>query len=312
MTTPFKNLIGFALLLAIPFSFTSCDDDDVVIMEPVAPTTIVSVASGDDRFETLVASLSGADLDLVGTLSGTGPFTVFAPTDDAFDLVDLSGFDQATVDQALLYHVLGGEVKAANIQDGTVFQLNGNTVGFEGSEAVLVLTKNTDGVFINGATVIEADIEADNGVIHAIDKVLLPPTVVDLAVALPNATSLVSALGAADASSNYDLVNALSGDGPFTVFAPTNDVFMVDPAATADQIGNILSHHVIRGNIRSSDLEDGVGAIRTTLSGDNVQVTRNGAAVTIIDGQGNTFNVTNADIQGANGVIHTIDGVMMP
>lgn len=310
MTTPLKNLLGFALLLAIPFSFIACDEDDDV-MEPAAPTTIASVASGDDRFETLVGALTNANL--VTTLSDANQqFTVFAPTDDAFARVDLAPFTDEEVKNVLLYHVAGGELKAADIVDGTTFLGNGNTLGPNGTEVTLVVNKSSDGVSVNAASVIDADIDADNGVIHAIDQVLLPPTVVDIAVAFPGTSSLVSALGAADASANYDLVSALSGEGPFTVFAPTNDVFMVDASATADQIGNILSHHVIRGNIRSEDLDDGVGAIRTTLSGDNVQVTRTGNAVTIIDAQGNTFNVTTANVQGANGVIHTIDGVMMP
>jgi len=308
MKTPMKNLLTLALLFAIPFGFVACDDDDV--MEPAAPTTIASVASGDDRFESLVTALTNADL--VTTLSGTGPFTVFAPTDDAFAQVDLSGFSDETVRAVLLYHVLGGEVKAADIAEGTSFIGNGNTLGPDGTEVTLVVNKSADGVSVNNAAVIDADLDADNGVIHAIDKVLLPPTVVDVAVAFPGTSSLVSALGAADASPDYDLVNTLSGAGPFTVFAPTNDVFMVDASATADQIGAILTYHVIPGNVRAADLPDGETLMVTTVNGAMLSVTRNGAAVTLVDGQGNTFNVTTADVQGANGVIHTIDGVMMP
>jgi len=316
MSTPFKNLLGFALLLAIPFSFVACDDDDMMdpVVTPTTPTTIASVASGDDRFESLVTALTNADL--VGALSDTSSaLTVFAPTDDAFAEVDLSPFTSDQVRDVLLYHVYNfttGKLTSTDIADGVTFARNGNTLGPNDSEIITLINKTSAGVFVNGATVIDADIDTDNGVIHAIDKVLLPPTVVDIAVAFPGTSSLVSALGAADASSNYDLVNTLSGTGPFTVFAPTNDVFMVDASATADQIGEILTYHVIPGNVRAADLPDGMTQMVTTVNGAMLSVTRNGSAVTLVDAAGNTFNVTTADVQGANGVIHTIDGVMMP
>lgn len=312
MKTPMKNLLTLALLFAIPFGFVACDDDDV--MEPAAPTTIASVASSDDRFDSLVDALTSAGL--VDALSNpTSSLTVFAPTDDAFAEADLSPFTAAQVSDVLLYHVYNfttGKLTSGNITDGTSFIYSGNTLGPNESDVVAVVNKNTDGVSINNAKVIDADIDTDNGVIHAIDKVLLPPTVVDIAVAFPGTSSLVSALGAADASPDYDLVNTLSGTGPFTVFAPTNDVFMVDASATADQIGAILAYHVIPGNVRAEDLPDGMMQSVTTVNGAALNVIRNGDAVTLTDGQGNTFNVTTANVQGANGVIHTIDGVMMP
>lgn len=312
MTTPFKNLLGFALLLALPLGFVACDDDDV--MDPVtppAPTTIASVASGDDRFETLVSSLAAADL--VTTLSGDGPFTVFAPTDDAFAAIDLAPFTDEQVKNVLLYHVLiGAEVPSANIETGVTTLDIPNTLGFGGNQVASFIVNDANGIRVNRATVIDADIEADNGVIHAIDQVLLPPTVVDLAITLPTTSSLVSALQSADASPDYDLVNTLSGAGPFTVFAPTNDVFMVPGTPTASEIGAVLAYHVIPGNVRAADLPDGMTQMVATVNGAMLSITRNGDAVTLVDGQGNTFNVTAANIQGANGVIHTIDGVMMP
>jgi len=312
MKTPMKNLLTLALLFAIPFGFVACGDDDD--MEPAAPTTIASVASGDDRFDSLVSALT--DANLVGALSDPSTaLTVFAPTDDAFAAADLSPFTPAQVSDVLLYHVYNfstGKLTSSGITDGTSFIYSGNTLGPDGTDVVAVVNKNTDGVFINDAQVIDADIDTDNGVIHAVDKVLLPPTVVDIAIAFPGTSSLVSALQAADASPDYDLVNTLSGAGPFTVFAPTNHVFMVDGSATANQIGGILAYHVIPGNVRAEDLPDGMMQSVTTVNGATLNVIRNGDVVTLTDGQGNTFTVTTANVQGANGVIHTIDGVMIP
>ena len=299
----------FLLVMLLGLGFVACNEDDDT--PPPTPATVAAVVTNDDRFDVLEDQLIAADL--VTTLSGTGQsFTVFAPTDDAFGQVDLSGLTTAQIREILLYHVAGGTITAAGIAEGTSFLTNGNTLGPNDQEVVLLINKSGSSVMINGAMVTDADITAQNGVVHAINQVLLPPTVVDLAVAFPGTSSLVSALQAADASPDYDLVNTLSGDGPFTVFAPTNDVFMVPDGLTASQIGAVLAYHVIPGNVRAADLPDGQSQQVTTVNGATLDVIRNGNTVTLTDGTGATFTVTNADIQGANGVIHTIDGVMMP
>ncbi|MFO7828520.1 MAG: fasciclin domain-containing protein [Bacteroidales bacterium] len=272
------------------------------------PQNIVDIAVADDNFSSLVAALTKADL--VTTLQGDGPFTVFAPTDDAFAalLSDLgaSSLDDLTAEQLtpiLLYHVVSGKVMSTDLADGYVSTLS------SGPDAtnVQLLVDLSDGVTINGSTsVTAADIEASNGVIHVIDKVLLPTTVVDIAINNPNFSILV------DAVVKADLVETLNGEGPFTVFAPTNDAFDalftelgisgIDDLTPEDLVP-ILQYHVVSGNVLSSGLTSGDVA---TLNGDiTIDV---GSEVTI---NGDT-NVILTDVQGSNGVIHVIDKVLLP
>ena len=164
-----------------------------------------------------------------------------------------------------------------------------------------------NGVSINSNTMVTtADIEADNGVIHVVDHVILPPSVVNIAIDNPNFSILVSAVVKAG------LADALSDDGPFTVFAPTNDAFEalfqdlgVSGIAdlTADQLSPILLYHVVQGNVLSTDLLNGEVS---TLSANTVSVDLS-SGVKI-----NDSNVIAADIQGANGVVHVIDKVLIP
>ena len=164
------------------------------------------------------------------------------------------------------------------------------------------------GVYINGSTMVTtADIEADNGVIHVVDKVILPPTVVDVAIANDNFTTLVQAVVKAG------LVETLSGEGPFTVFAPTNDAFdalFTDLGIsglddlTAEQLVPILTYHVVSGNVLSTDLTNGDVA---TLSEGNIVTVDLTSGVMI-----NEAEVVAADVQTANGVVHVIDKVLIP
>ena len=167
------------------------------------------------------------------------------------------------------------------------------------------------GVFINDAQVTTADITADNGVVHVIDAVLLPETepensVVDIIVGSDVHNTLETAVVEAG------LVDALSGEGPFTVFAPTDDAFSVIPTETLDALlvnpealSNILTYHVASGAVASTDLMDGMTI--TTLQGQEVTVTINDMGVFIDDAQ-----VTMADIEASNGIVHVIDAVLMP
>ena len=134
--------------------------------------TIVDVASNTEGFSTLVAAVGAADLG--DTLNSEGPFTVFAPTDDAFAALPPGVLDalllpenKDTLAKILTYHVVPGAVMAADVTDGDVATVEGQTVTLS----------TADGVTVNGATVIQADVVADNGVIHVIDAVILPPDV---------------------------------------------------------------------------------------------------------------------------------------
>ncbi len=281
----------------------------------MAPKTIVDIAIADGRFSTLVAAVQAAGL--VETLQGAGPFTVFAPTDDAFKklpegTVDALLKDLPKLKEILTYHVVAGKVMAADVVKLT----SADTVA-----GMPVTIKVMDGkVYLNETTqVIITDIEASNGVIHVIDSVLLPPeepkadammekkTIVDLAVADGRFTTLVAAVQAAG------LAETLSSEGPFTVFAPTDDAFKKLPAGTVEallkdlpSLKDILLYHVVSGKVMAAD-------VVTLTSADTVL----GKPITISVKDGmvylnETTQVIITDIEASNGVIHVIDSVLLP
>ena len=290
-------LVALLMLSAIPLNVSADEYDDI-------PTN----ASSTGVHDSLVAALSHADL--VTTLQGDGPFTVFAPTDDAFAAagIDLTSFDtdeeNATLADILLYHVYSGAVNAADVTDGmTVAMVNGDDASF---------TVSSDGtVMIGDATVTTADVISSNGVIHVIDTVLMPPAdLVDIpsvAVGTGVHTALVAALTKAD------LVSTLQGDGPFTVFAPTDQAFTdagidLDSFSTDEEIAalaDILTYHVLSGSVLSSDIEDKTTA--TAVNGDSLAFAVSADGVMV-----NDANVVSADVLASNGVVHVIDKVLMP
>lgn len=165
-----------AVAVAIALTLSACGSDAETASETMEQTkdvgTIVDVASANENFSTLVAAVSAAGL--VETLSGTGPFTVFAPTNDAFAALPAGVLDalllpenKETLTKILTYHVVSGKVMAADVTDGDVATVEGSTIKLS----------TMNGVMVNGATVVTADVEATNGVIHAIDAVILPPGV---------------------------------------------------------------------------------------------------------------------------------------
>ena len=286
-------------------------DTAVPPMPTTAPQTIVDIAVADGRFGTLVAAVQAAGL--VDTLKGEGPFTVFAPTDEAFAKLPAGTIEELLkpenkqkLTDILLYHVVSGTVKAADVVKLT--------------EAMTVLDKNVavkvegDKVFINDAQVLITDIQASNGIIHVIDSVLLPPAeekamdIVDLAVADGRFGTLVAAVQAAG------LVDTLKGEGPFTVFAPTDEAFAKLPAGTVEELlkpenkqklTDILLYHVLPGKVAASDVTDGLiadSALGTSLF---FKVDMGKAYV-------NEAQIVTTDIQASNGVIHVIDTVILP
>ncbi len=298
--------LGAALLL---LAACGADAETTPAAEPEAqPTTIVDIAVNDGRFQTLVAALQAAGL--VETLQGEGPFTVFAPTDDAFaklpaGTVDALLKDVPTLTDILLYHVVAGNVKAADVVKlDMAATVQGESVA---------ITVDGDTVRINDAQVIITDIEAANGTIHVIDTVLLPPepaaqlgTIVDIAVGDGRFQTLVAALQAAG------LAATLQGEGPFTVFAPTDDAFAKLPEGTVDALlkdipalTDILLYHVVSGNVSAADVVKLDAA--TTAQGGTVAITVDGDTVRINDAQ-----VVITDIAASNGTIHVIDTVLVP
>ncbi|HEX7863174.1 MAG TPA: fasciclin domain-containing protein, partial [Verrucomicrobiae bacterium] len=260
--------------------------------------TIVDIAAGNSDFSTLVAAVQAAGL--VETLSGPGPFTVFAPNNAAFAKLPAGTVEALLQDtnrlrQILLYHVVPGRVRSTDLSAGKVVTTQG----------AAVTVNLTNGVKVNDSAVIAADIEASNGVIHVIDTVLLPPpNIVEIAAGNSDFSTLVAAVQAAG------LVETLSERGPFTVFAPNNAAFAKLPAGTLEallqdtnRLRKILLYHVVAGSARSTDLS---GEKLITVQGAAANVTlTNGVKV-------NGSTVIAADIEASNGVIHVIDTVLLP
>ena len=260
--------------------------------------------------DSLVAALAHAGL--VETLQGDGPFTVFAPTDAAFEAagIDLSTFDteaeNETLSDILLYHVISGAVDAANVTDGLVATMvNGDNTTF---------TVTNETIMINDANITDRDVAASNGIIHIIDKVLLPPAEEP---ALEDISGVAAGTGVHDslvaALTHAGLVATLQGDGPFTVFAPTDEAFAeagIDLSTFDNDEANatltdILTYHVYAGSVAAADVTDGM--VATMVNGDD-------ATFTVVNGtvMVGGATVTTADVAASNGVIHVIDKVLMP
>ena len=294
-----RNAVVMTLLTsAIMITGTSCsEDEDPIIENPIETVDIVetAIAGNPDEFNTLVQAVVAAGL--VETLKGDGPFTVFAPTDEAFAKlgVDLSMLSKEELTDILLYHVVAGSVRSTDLEDGFVKTAGGYSIQ----------VSTESGAMINSARVIQADIEATNGVIHVIDEVLLPPSedIVEKALSFnpDEFNTLVSAVVQAD------LVSTLQSEGPFTVFAPTDAAFAalgVDLASLSkEDLTNILLYHVVPASVFSSDLSE--GSVQTA-NGSNISVSLMGGVKI------NESNVVIADVQTTNGVIHVIDKVLLP
>jgi len=310
-----KNLsfLGWALLLTLPFLFVACGDDDEDPIPVVDPMNIVEIASGDAQFSTLVAALQQANL--VSVLEGVGPFTVFAPTNAAFTAagIDLATISDAALTEVLLYHVLGGaKITSGDLADGQTYASTASTYGPDATQLSVLIEKSSNGVVVNGSTnVSTADVDATNGVIHIVDQVLLPLDIVGHASANSNFTSLVGALVAADG----DLVTVLSGDGPFTVFAPLNSAFAAIQSTvdglTTEQLAKVLTYHVVGGNVVSGALTDGQ-VVSTVNAPETFTVNIDGGAVTLTDAGGGVSTVLLTDVQATNGVIHVLESVIIP
>jgi transforming growth factor-beta-induced protein len=282
-----------------------------------APKDIVDTAVADGRFSTLVAAVQAAGL--VDTLKGAGPFTVFAPTDDAFaklpagtveDLLKPENIE--TLKNILLYHVVAGKVMAAD-----VVTLDGKMADTALADNPINISVKDGKVYLNdNAEVVITDIETANGVIHVIDTVLLPEEkltdIVDTAVADGRFTTLVAAVQAAG------LVETLKGEGPFTLFAPTDEAFAKLPAGTVEDLlkpenletlTNILLYHVVPGKVMAADVVQLDGQIvDTALEGQQIKITVKDGKVYLND----TVQVIITDIETSNGVIHVIDSVLLP
>jgi uncharacterized surface protein with fasciclin (FAS1) repeats len=311
-------------ILFLTFFMIACSDSDNHVPVNTEPTqNIVETAVSDGRFTTLVAALQAAELD--DDLSGPGPLTVFAPTDDAFNLLPdgtvdflLAPANQATLIDILLYHVIDGEVFASDaiVLDGTSAEmLNALNLRIDVVNDDLILSLNGN----REAMVTVTDIECTNGVIHVIDAVLDPgdavDDIVDTAVANGNFSTLVAALQAAE------LDDDLTGSGPFTVFAPTDDAFNRLPAGTVDfllepanqaTLIDVLLYHVYDGSVLSPAAITLDGQSVTMLNDGTMSIDLVGGELELNVGGNRPATVTITDVLCSNGVIHVIDAVLDP
>ena len=308
---------------------------------PAMPGTIVEVAVESGAFPTLVAAVQAAGL--VDVLSGPGPFTVFAPTEEAFaaalGALGMSA-EELLADVDLLTAVLTYHVLPVAAPAEVVVTLDGESVATVAGSDVMISIDGSS-VMVNDATVVTPDIQASNGVIHVIDTVLLPPapeptpaateapapdpteapaateapampgTIVEVAVESGAFPTLVAAVQAAG------LVETLSGEGPFTVFAPTEEAFAAaldalgmsaeELLADVDLLTGVLTYHVLPLAAPAELVLTLDGESVTTVAGSDVTITIDGGSVMV-----NDATVVTPDIQASNGVIHVIDQVLLP
>lgn len=271
-------------------------------------TDIVDTAVAAGQFKTLTTALKAAGL--VETLKGDGPFTVFAPTDEAFAKLPKGTLESLLLPQnkakltgILTYHVVPGRVPAAEVTKlASATTVNG---------AAFPIKVSDGKVLVADAQVIKTDIACSNGVIHFIDKVILPPEtrdIVDTAVGAGQFKTLAAALKAAG------LVETLKGDGPFTVFAPTDEAFAKLTKGTLEdllkpenkgKLASILTYHVVAGKVMAVDVTKLSTA--ETVNGQSVAIRTSGGSVMV-----DNAKVVKTDINCTNGVIHVIDTVILP
>ena len=304
-----KKITMAVLFMAIPLFTLSCSDDDDD--NGTSDKNIVEIAQQTPDLSTLVGALVATGLD--DALSGPGPYTVFAPTNAAFDKVDDDILNNIIANPALLtsllqYHVVSGDVMSSDLTNGPVQTLlSGQTIDVDIS----------NGVTLNGSSnVTSADIDASNGVIHIIDEVLFPEdfyamTLAQIVAGSPDHTILLSALAKPELAGLLAAANDPTQD--LTVFAPTDDAFTavlgvlgkesIDDIPVA-LLNEIVSYHILGSAVTSDQLTN--GDVETILPGESV-------TVDITDGvKINNANVTAADLKAVNGVAHVVDAVLLP
>ncbi len=343
-----KNLRFSLLVLASLLFFVP----GRAIAQTMSDKTIVEIAAGNDDFSTLVTAVKAAGL--AETLSGAGPFTVFAPTNAAFAALPdglvaalVKPENKATLQKILTYHVVSGQLKAGDVVAG-IKANNGKLMATTVAGSDFTVMADMGKVMIKDgkggvANVTATDIVGSNGVIHVIDKVILPadvnpadllkgmamkpmampvmegPSIAEVASGNDNFKTLVAALGAAN------LVETFSEAGEYTVFAPTDDAFGKLPEGTVNALVTteketlkaVLAYHVIPAVVDAASLVKAIKAnnnyyMMQTLGGQTIVATIKGENVQLIDGNGNRSTIILTDVKASNGIIHAIDTVVMP
>lgn len=308
-----KNLFRIkklALIAIVAILSISCNDDDDTT--PVAvDNTITGKAIATPNLSILVQALTKAKLAV--TLQGAGPFTVFAPTNAAFEkyladnkIASLEAIPDAKLTQILLNHVVSGKVLSTQLTTGYIKTLA--TYGTTTSNISMYVNTTSGAKLFNGvANVVTANVEASNGVVHIVDAVIDVPTIVTHAVANASFSTLASVLTA------QGLIPTLSGtdSSPFTVFAPLNSAFddatlSLYTSLSSDNKSAVLKYHVVTG---ANVLASGIPTIPiNTFQGQAINI----AGTVITDAEGRKTNIVLTNVQCGNGVIHAIDKVLLP
>jgi uncharacterized surface protein with fasciclin (FAS1) repeats len=322
----FRLLFKTVLILILSFTaFTSCNNDDETMPVPIK-NTIVDAVSNSSDYSILLEALQLANGNLPAVLDGEGPFTVFAPNNEAFatflsdnNFSALADIPTDVLTQVLLNHVVSGNAVSSSLETG--YSVNSLSTATPNGNNMSLFINTTNGVVINGvSTVTTADVSVDNGTIHAVNAVIGLPTVVTFAAADPNFSILVTALTRSDLT--FDFLGTLStangtAPAPFTIFAPTNAAFVDLLAelnvASLDDIdeptlkGTLEMHAVAGANVLAAGLSDGMTI--GTLGGNITANITNGATLTDANNRVSTIIAT--DVQASNGVIHAIDKVLL-
>ncbi|MCX6217911.1 fasciclin domain-containing protein [Spirosoma sp.] len=318
-----KSSLLIALLVWLTVSFSACNEADK--NTPTLPT-IGEIVNTGSRFTLLKEALLRAGLD--GVMAQPGTYTVFAPTDDAFKAfgyVDAAAIKAAPVEllkTVLQYHVLGARVPASDIPTAI------NTAQPTLSGLPVYISKVASGtgtsavVSVNGARVVQADGQASNGVVHAIDRVLLPPVFGNVAATVQGIPTLLPTASfklLLAAVTKTGIGGALAGPGPLTVFAPTDAAFKavgIDSTVIANTsatvLTGILTYHVLNSRTYTPLVTN--GASLSTLQGGTITAGASTTGITVT-GKGNAgvaSNITGPDITATNGVVHIIDRVLLP
>jgi len=319
-----SKIIGIAFLSLTIFSCSSDSDSQ---------PTIVDIASDNADFSILVRALERTNL--VSTLDGSGQFTVFAPTNTAFQTffgalganVTVENVDATVLKSILLNHVIGSEIKSSALPAATYASTlspintsaNAPTISMFVQKSGSTVTIN-GGVDSKGAIVTAADLDASNGVIHVVNRVIQIPTLVDHVVDNPDFDELQTAVTSPNQAAVLAALSGLTASAPATLFAPNNAALAAATGtggfgngATAAQITKVLQYHVTTaGNVRSSQLTNNQVVPMFTDPVLNVTIILGTGTVDIKDTQNILSRVLEADIQASNGVIHGVNKVLRP
>lgn len=318
MKNVFKIRI-LALIALFAILTVSCDDND---KDVVVDNTITGKASTNANLSILVQALVRADL--ATTLKGSGPYTVFAPTNQAFttflaskNYATINDVSKEALTQILLNHVVTGSVKSTDLTTGYIKTLAKGPASTTNTLSMYV--DISSGVKLNGiSTVTTANVMASNGVIHIVDAVIDLPTIVTHAAANANFSTLATVL---NRSGQPNFTTALSAIGPFTVFAPTNAAFTAldlelapggIASVSAANLTKVLQYHVLSGNVLAASLTEGQVITPPLLTPSQTFTIQLSGGAKIKDARNRISNIIITDVQASNGVIHAINKVLLP